>query len=109
MDCAAGKFPFALSDWIADQFLSGKLRYFALAPNTCYKYLLKLGMPKKDHKWVRLAIGCGGKIIITDDVDFFDPSKKRSDAATKEKIKINGNGPCSKNLRLEYGVEVVTL
>lgn len=109
IECAGGRFPFALTDWVADQAILGKIRYFPLSPNTIRKHLLSLGMPPKDHKWVRLAIGSEGRIIVTDDIDFFDPTRKNAPNASKAKIKNKGTGPCSKVLKKQYGVSVKLL
>jgi len=86
----------------------GKIRLFDLSSNECRKHLLALGIPTKDHKWVRLAVGSTGKWIVTDDVDFFDPSKKKADKKTKDKVKCRG-GPCSKALKKVYGIDVETV
>jgi hypothetical protein len=107
VSAAQGSFPLALTDWISDMIVAGKIKYFGLAPNTCRKSLLKLGLPKDDHKWIRLALGCDGRIIITADIDFFDPSKKKAKAEEKLAIRRNGNGKCSKGLRKEFGIDVV--
>lgn len=106
IECAGGKFPFALTDWVADQAVIGKIRYYPLVSNNVRKHLLSLGLPNKDHKWVRLAIGSEGRIIVTNDVDFFDPTKKNASSASKQEVKAKGSGPCSKALLKEYGVTV---
>jgi hypothetical protein len=51
IDCAGGKFPFALIDWVADQAAIGRLRYFPLANNGCRQGLRQKGLPQRDHKW----------------------------------------------------------
>lgn len=107
--CAGGKFPFALSDWVSDQLISGGIVLYGLAPNTCRKRLTQLGIPQKDHKWVRLAVGSGGFRLVTNDVDFFDPTKKKAPANVKAKIKDNRSGECAKALKKEYNVSVMCL
>lgn len=107
--CAGGAEPLAIKDWVADQMIYGKIRLYRLCPNTIHKELIRLGLPKDDHKWVRLAIGCGGRIIISDDVDFFDPTKKRATAKVKNRIKDAGKGPCSKKLQKNFQVEIKRL
>lgn len=109
MDCAGGKFPFALSDWIADQVALGKIRLFKLSPPCCGKALKGQGLPKKDHKWVRLALGCGGKNLVSGDIDFFDPSKKAASGQIKDAIRQSRKGPLSKFLNKEYGIAVMCL
>jgi hypothetical protein len=109
LETAGGKFPFALTDWVAGELNAGRIRYYPLADNTCRVRLNQLGIPKKDHKWIRLALGCGGKRLVTGDIDFFDPTKKSASAKIKSKIRAARTGPCAKGLRKEYGIEVMCL
>lgn len=107
--CAGGKHPIALEDWVTASLNDGYIRMYKLADTKCRKHLLSLGLPSDDHKWVRLAIGCGGNRIVSEDVDFFDPSKKRAPAAIKEKLKANRTGACAKALRKAYNVSVMCI
>lgn len=107
LNAASGSFPFALQDWINDMIATGKIRLYPLAPNDCRKRLLSYGLPQDDHKWVRLALGCRGNVIVTGDVDFFDPAKKKHSAEVKLKIRSSGRGSCSKALLKDFAVEVV--
>lgn len=109
IDCAGGKFPFALLDWIADQAASGRVRYYGLSDRGCCRLLKQHGLPTKDQKWVRLAIGCGGRRLVSGDIDFFDPSKKNASAETKAKLRSARRGPLRKLLKKEFDVEVMCL
>jgi hypothetical protein len=109
LDCAGGKFPFALTDWVGDQLVAGKIRLYELSSNKCRKDLLSVGLPQADHKWVRLAVGCGGRKLVSEDIDFFDPSKKKASAEVKSKLKQGKNGPCAKHLAKSYGIEIMCL
>lgn len=109
LDCAGGKFPFALMDWVGDQMVTGKLRYFPLASNACRRDLQQHGLPQKDHKWVRLALGCAGRRLVSGDIDFFDPRLKNAPAAAKERARNERKGQLCKMLRKSYGVEVMCL
>ena len=73
------------------------------------KHLNSLGLPPKDQKWVRLAIGCDGRVLVSNDIDFFDPAKKSASAAAKAAVKRSGKGPCSKALQKVYGLQVKLL
>lgn len=103
-DTAGGQVPFALTDWIYDQMAIGTIRTVPVSGNY-FKALTAIGLPKKDHKWVKLAICCGGKTIVTNDIDFFDPKLKAASEAKKDKAKERG-GACSKALFKSFGVGV---
>lgn len=103
-DTAGGQVPFALTDWVNDQLAMGTIKTVPVSGNY-YRQLIALGLPKKDHKWVKLAISCGGKTIVTNDIDFFDPALKSASEAKKVKAKEKG-GACSKALAKNFGVGV---
>ncbi len=107
MRCASGSHPYALMDWVSDQLVAGKIVLASLSPNTCRKNLLSVGLPSDDHKWVRLAIGCGGFRLVTNDIDFFDPAHKNSKAAVKTRLKSSRKGKCAKMLEKTYKVSVM--
>lgn len=108
-NCAGGHFPLALIDWIADQMIYGRIRKFKLAPNTIRKDLLRVGLPQDDHKWVRLAIGSDGFRILSGDIDFLDPKKKRASVEERQRLRRGGKGPCSKLLDKKFGIKVLCL
>lgn len=108
VDCAGGTFPLALNDWIADMLIVQKIRLGLLCEDSMHKELSVLGVPKKDHKWVRLAKGTQSDIIVTDDIDLFDPTKKSSSSKIIAAIKSNSSGPVAKHLRKRHGITVLT-
>lgn len=109
IDCAGGKVPYALMDWVGDELVNGRIRFYGLADTACRKQLQGLGLPKSDHKWIRLAIGCDGRKLVSGDVDFFDPGKKKASAKEKEALRLSRSGACCKALRKEFGIEVMCL
>jgi hypothetical protein len=109
IDTAGGSFPFALKDWIANELITGRIRYYPLADNSCRAILNQFGLPQKDHKWIRLALGCKGRVLVTGDIDFFDPTMKSADAKQKSKIRAARSGPCAKGLKKKLGIEIMCL
>ena len=106
---AEGTFPFLLVDWVDQMIVSGRIKYFDLHGNTIRKHLLQIGLPQKDHKWVRLAIGCKGKKIVTEDIDFFDPKLKTAKNHQKAKAKQTQSGSCARALQRTYSIAVMCL
>ncbi|RUV97977.1 MAG: hypothetical protein EOQ55_00980 [Mesorhizobium sp.] len=93
-----------LRDWIADQLVNKVIVMFPM-DRKAERELRELGVPKKDRKWPAIALGSSSDIIVTDDIDLFDPRAKKYKSKQKEKIKKSG-GCVSKLLVRKYGIAV---
>lgn len=108
LSCAKGKPPLDLQDWIADMYVQEKLRLFPYTCDSMFRELSGLGIPKKDHKWVRLARSSSSDVIVTNDIDLFDPSRKKDcNSKIKDRIKENRSGPVCKYLRKNHRIEII--
>lgn len=108
--CAGGKPPIALEDWIADMFVRQKIQLVPMISDSMHQELTGHGIPKKDHKWVRLARSSSADVIVTEDIDLFDPTKKNAcTAPAKAKIKSSRKGPVAKFLRKAYKIDVICI
>ncbi|WP_265529272.1 hypothetical protein [Sphingomicrobium marinum] len=106
LDCAAGAHPLALKDWIADKRVEQKIRPYEMPTDPDNKSLNALGLPRKDHKWIRLAKCSDAEAIISNDIDFLDCKKKRANAKAKAKIRENESGATSKWISKNVGCSV---
>lgn len=106
LECAGGAVPLALKDWIADMLASEKIQLFNFNCDNMFKELGALGVPKKDHKWVRLARSAPSDFIVTEDIDLFDPTKKCATNEKKQELKHAGSGPVAKHLRKTHKIVV---
>lgn len=95
-----------LCDWIADQIVE-KFFVMVAMDKSASRDLSGLGLPKKDHKWPAIAKGAKANLILTEDIDLFDPKAKSRKSAEKTKIKDKG-GPLSKYLAKRHGIVVST-
>jgi hypothetical protein len=95
-----------LMDWISDQLVSGKI-VTVQQDHSLKKTLSQLGVPRKDLKWPAIALGASSDLILTEDIDLFDPKAKTFDAKKKEKIKRQG-GCVSTLLSRKHGIRVRT-
>ena len=108
ISCAGGKPPIALEDWIADMFVRQRLQLATFINDSMYQELNNQGIPKRDHKWVRLARSANANVIVTEDIDLFDPKKKNAcTSAAKAKIKSGRKGPVAKYLKKSYKIDVI--
>lgn len=95
-----------LCDWISDQIIAQKIKMFAVNRSAEIS-LIGFGVPRKDHKWVAIALGAGAFAVVTEDIDLFDPKEKYANEARKAKIKAEG-GCVSRHLRRKYKLLVLT-
>lgn len=106
MDCAAGSFPLALADWLADQLAAGRVRIVEMIKNPPFKALRQIGVPKKDHKWIQLAVTDNSKFIVTNDIDLIEPKAKNSSNQIKDRIRSQCRGSVQKFLDKRLGITV---
>lgn len=93
-----------LIDWINDNLTSGKISLHEMDHSLKGK-LKELGVPDKDLKWPAIAMGAESKLIVTDDIDLYEPRAKKYKHAAKEIIKLNG-GVVSKFLKKKHDIKV---
>lgn len=93
-----------LGDWIADQIVIGAIVYVKM-DHSLKKDLSLLGLPAKDLKWPAIAKGAGADLIITEDIDLFDPKKKNASPKQRNRI-FRCGGPVSKFLRDRHRIRV---
>lgn len=90
--------------WLAAQFSTGTIALTAAINNNSLESKLKnVGFPTgRDIVYVRtgLAIAAtnGSCLFFTEDIDFYDPTKKGCDSKTRKKIIANSTGPVCKLL-----------
>lgn len=108
LECAAGTYPLALKDWIADMMATEKIQLFSYTCASMFRELSGIGVPKKDHKWVRLARSVSADYIVSEDIDLFDPAKKRTcTAAQRRAILESSSGPVAKYLKKTHSLNVI--
>lgn len=96
--CSPGAVGLNLLDWLADMATKGIVREYEEASDLKQK-CDKCGLPSKDYKWVGTAIGAEAKLIVSEDIDLFEPKAKTWKAARKEQIKANSEGSMAKLLK----------
>lgn len=84
--------------WLKLIDLSGK--------DAMHKPLKALGLPKSEHIFFRIAVHGAANYIISLDIDFFDPTKKKADSKSKQKAMASGLGPVCKAMKKSYGISI---
>ena len=99
-------------EWFVQNMKLGRIRMVKpfIAEQHKRELLTKLGFPKRgyDLTYVAVANVTQKRYIVTEDIDFFDPTKKHAENQTKEKIKRERSGPVCRYLRREMGIVVGT-
>lgn len=106
VDCAAGTYPLAITDWFNDRLVDQSIQLYPLAKSPPRKALLQIGLPRKDHKWVLLAASASALAIISEDIDFLDCTKKTAHPTVKLKIRRTCKGPTQKWILKQTGADV---
>lgn len=85
--------------------LSGKVRLVAAAADQQLRQcLLGLGVPQGEHIYFRTAKSGDAKHIISEDIDFFDPTLKQRGEAEKSNARLNSSGCVCKEFRKNHGI-----
>jgi hypothetical protein len=99
----------ALEAWVDTQMQKGKIKIFTVKNcKILRKKMISLGMPAKDIKYVQLAKICSAHSLITNDIDFHDPKKKKATVFVKDRLKANKNGTVCKYLQKDLSLNVIS-
>ncbi len=102
-----------LKEWYFQQIKVGVIRFVRPAIGNRHKKALIQGhgFPRRgfDLAYVAVANVTEVRYIVTEDMDFFDPSLKPADAATKLRAKKKRNGPVCSYLRKTLRITVGTV
>ena len=94
------------TEWYTSMLLSGHILFInRLIKTEIRTNLIKHGFPKNSKDWVYIWVACavitreGFCTLVTEDLDFYDPSKKRCAAKLRRKILLASSGNVAKYLR----------
>lgn len=97
-------------EWFLQQLKVGLIRHVSpeIATHHKSKLVKQYGFPTDGYDLVYVAVSnvTTIKYIVTDDIDFFDPTLKCANKGTKDKAKEKRNGPVCKYLRNAMGIRV---
>lgn len=96
-----------LEPWLARLLVEGKVR--VVSPQrvrSLEKKLSTLGFPGgRDFWYIRTALAavavCGSSVLLTEDMDFFEPREKRAPNARRLRFLTEGKGRVCRQLRRE--------
>jgi len=99
-----------LLDWVADRMQEGKIRVVSYSKNTpLNQTLANFGMDLSDRVYVFVAIAGAAKLIVSEDIDFHDPTMKNATAPQKAKLKAEKAGPVCRYLIRTHQINVGNL
>ena len=106
---------FGFRDWLGTKMWEGKIDIInernetKLSPRNKNYIHQNLGLPRnnsKDIHFIMCANHTTIKIILTNDIDFFDPRMKEASSITKDRIKNERQGQLCHFLERELGIFV---
>ncbi len=96
-----------LKTWIAEQARIGKVIEYRMDKKEKKRFRL-LGLPQKDYKWIGIALGSRSSVIVTDDIDLFDPGEKKSNGERRKKLMEARGGKIAICCRKTFNIHICT-
>ncbi|MFD2053372.1 hypothetical protein ACFSQT_09835 [Mesorhizobium calcicola] len=97
-----------MADHIADLMQNGALRLVAFVRNNpLRKHLVQSGIPVKDARIVEFSAGAEVSIVVTQDIDLFEPQKKGCQSKERHKIIHERKGKICKMIEKELKIYIV--
>lgn len=91
-----------ISTWLAE----GKIKLLAYVKAPQVKNKLKqMGVPKLDARIIEFSVGSDITVIISEDIDLYEPSAKGCPPMKRAKLICGGKGSISQYVRKNYGIE----
>ena len=99
--------------WFGDMLVNGSIQKLPTNKDKAIENkIIDKGFPaSRDHRYVQVAAAiirlelADESYLLSEDLDFYDPTKKSGKASTRKKILELGRGPVSKILK-KYGINV---
>jgi len=103
----------AFHGWFLERVKNGVIRVVKEGiPNQHRKHLRNnCGFPyssRHEGKYVEVAYCASPHVLVTNDIDFWEPTAKKDDSARKEYLKKKGKGSVATYLYAELGIRVLT-
>jgi hypothetical protein len=99
-------------EWFLQNMKMGRIRMVKATISQEHKrhLVIALGFPRRgyDIAYVAVANATTRRYIVTEDIDFFDPTQKCANNETKERIKNERSGPVCTYLRNDMEIRVGT-
>jgi hypothetical protein len=93
--------------WAEEATLSGQLKLVDVSGKENYfKVLGRLGIPKAEHIFFRVAVHGVAKYLVSKDSDFFDPAMKKAGEDEKLALLESGKGPVCVYMKKSHHVKV---
>ena len=87
--------------------LSGTVRLVAVNPSKdVFKHLQTLGVPRKEHIYFHTACAGGASHLVSEDIDFFDPTLKGKSALHTRRAKKKGKGRVCREFSKTKGITI---
>jgi len=98
-----------VEEWISDALRELRIVLFdTTGCHICRRDVLGRGMPKKDAKRLSIYKDVGTDIVISDDIDFFEPTEADCGPRRREKLCLGRSGSLCRHIEKSYGVAIYT-
>ena len=107
-NCCCGDEDEFFSQWVADRMIEDKIRKVGYSVNRiCKKNLINnYGVPAKDLTYLLFAIGIAAHMIVSEDIDLYDPRAKQWDGKKKAEVIRSGSGGVFRYMKKKHAVTI---
>jgi hypothetical protein len=99
-----------LNEWMNNRILEDKIQEQVSKKSRDVQVSLReFGVPPRDHKYIYLATSNAVFALISEDIDFYDPTEKGRGADRVKEIKQNRKGCVCQYLRKALSIELFPL
>jgi hypothetical protein len=98
-----------VEEWINDALLELRIKLFKSSGcSICRADVVRRGMPHKDAKRLSIYKDVGTGVIISNDIDFFEPSEANCSPRRRERLCFERKGSLCRHVEKEYGIAIYT-
>ena len=98
-----------MEEWLTDEIKKGRIRYVKpnMNPDAIKKIRTRFGLNNsRDLTYIKCANSTSTKYILTEDIDFYDPKKKRTNPTERKKVMNQRKGVLCKYLKHVHKITV---
>lgn len=97
------------SEMLDRLLLEDKIRLYPFVRNPhVRKALIEEGIPKNDARLVEFSVEIKNEVVVSEDIDLYDPKRKGCTATQRSKLLSERRGSACAMIRKKFRIEIIT-